>query len=306
VDQEQKPSKRLLIRELVPDWRPSRKQVLWTVRIVIVLVVLLGLLTLIGLPFGITLWEWVKLLIVPAVIAAGGIWFNRQQRQRELAIAEQRSQDGVLQAYLEQMSQLLTDKERPLRRAQPGDDISTVARARTLTALTRLDGTRKRSVLQFLYESRLIDKDRVVLDLERADLSKADLREANLPMVRLLRVDLSEADLTGANLYKAILGTANLSEADLSGAGLFGAWLSGANLTKANLSWAHLTGANLTLTKLSGAYLTKANLSEANVSQWQLDQAASLEGATMPDGQKYEDWLKSKDRGENGENSGSS
>jgi hypothetical protein len=28
--------------------------------------------------------------------------------------------------------------------------------------------------------------------------------------------------------------------------------------------------------------------------------AESLEDATVPDGQKYEDWLKSKDRGENG------
>jgi hypothetical protein len=26
--------------------------------------------------------------------------------------------------------------------------------------------------------------------------------------------------------------------------------------------------------------------------------------ATMPDGRKYEDWLKSKDRGEDGENGG--
>ena len=31
----------------------------------------------------------------------------------------------------------------------------------------------------------------------------------------------------------------------------------------------------------------------------------SLEGATMPNGQKYEDWLKSKDRGEDGKNDGS-
>jgi hypothetical protein len=55
-------------------------------------------------------------MMVPAVIAAGGIWFNRQQRQRELEIAEQRAQDEALQAYLEQMSQMLTDKERTLRR----------------------------------------------------------------------------------------------------------------------------------------------------------------------------------------------
>jgi hypothetical protein len=32
----------------------------------------------------------------------------------------------------------------------------------------------------------------------------------------------------------------------------------------------------------------------------------SLEGATMPNGQKYEDWLTSKGRGDDGENSDSS
>ena len=87
MDQERKFRRRSFISELVPDWRPAREQVLWAVRSVIVVVVVLGLLTLIGLPFGITLWAWVKLLIVPAVIAAGAIWFNRQQRTREMEIA---------------------------------------------------------------------------------------------------------------------------------------------------------------------------------------------------------------------------
>jgi hypothetical protein len=122
-----------------------------TVRVVIVLVFVLGILALVGLPFGISLWEWVKLLIVPAVIAAGGLWFNRQQRGREMEIAGQRAEDEALEAYLDQMLQLLTDKDRPLHEAQLGDSLSTVARARTLTVLSRLDGgDRKRSVLQFL------------------------------------------------------------------------------------------------------------------------------------------------------------
>ena len=34
-------------------------------------------------PYGITLWDWIKLLVVPAVIAGGGLWFNTQQRARE-------------------------------------------------------------------------------------------------------------------------------------------------------------------------------------------------------------------------------
>ncbi len=71
VDQEHTPQERAreLVRLLVPDWRPTAQQVLWAVRIAIVL----SLLVAIGYPYDITLWDWLKLLIVPAVIAAGGL-----------------------------------------------------------------------------------------------------------------------------------------------------------------------------------------------------------------------------------------
>jgi hypothetical protein len=50
---------------------------------------------------------------------------------------------------------------------------------------------------------------------------------------------------------------------------------------------------------ISGADLSNA----IGVTNEQLEeQAWSLEGATMPGGQKYEDWLKSKGHGEDGEN----
>jgi hypothetical protein len=152
---------------------PTGWQLLWTSAAV----VLLTSSILVGYRYDITLWDWLKLLIVPVVIAGGGLWFNRQrrereleiarqQREREVEIAERRTQDEALQAYLDGMSQLLTDKERPLHTAQIGDSLSTVARARTLTVLTRLDGKRKGTVLQFLYESSLIaNKDHPILDL---------------------------------------------------------------------------------------------------------------------------------------------
>jgi hypothetical protein len=65
VDQEQKPRERAFLKELVPDWRPTRQQRLWAVRLVIVIVVVLVVLTLLGLPFGISLWDWIKLLVIP-------------------------------------------------------------------------------------------------------------------------------------------------------------------------------------------------------------------------------------------------
>jgi len=299
VEQNQTPRDRSFIRELVPEWTPTRGQVLWTVRSVIVLVVLLGLLTLIGLPFGITLWEWLELLIVPAVIAGGGIWFNRQQRDE---IAERRSQDATLQSYLDAMSQLLTDKDRPLRKSPPGDDLSVVARAQTLPTLARLDedpktfvlaeGARKGYVLQFLYACGLINKSRPVVNLAGANLIGAYLYAA----------DLSTALLNVTNLSSANLSTANLEGADLIGANLSEANLTFANLNSASLIGADLQGANLTEAKLIGA-----KLRGAKVTTEQLELAESLEGATMPNGQKYEDWLKDKeDREEDEESSGPS
>src|SRR5215204_5551050 len=57
-----------------------------------------------------TLCDWLQLLIIPAVLAGGGLWFNRQQQERqrednlqqqerERVFAERRSQDEALQAY---------------------------------------------------------------------------------------------------------------------------------------------------------------------------------------------------------------
>jgi hypothetical protein len=113
-----------------------------------------------------TLWDWLELLIIPVVIAGGGLWFNQQQeRQREdvrrqqergLEIENQRAQDEALQTYLDQIGQLLLDRERPLRQSEEGDEVRTLAR--TLTVLSTLESDlRKRSVVEFLYEADLIN-----------------------------------------------------------------------------------------------------------------------------------------------------
>jgi uncharacterized protein YjbI with pentapeptide repeats len=132
---------------------------------------------------------------------------------------------------------------------------------------------------------------------------KPDLSWANLSGARLHAVDLEGATLSSANLSKADLSLVDLAEASLGNANLIGADLSGANLYKATLREADLSGANLTGTHLEGATLAKADLSGADltgaylngadltgakVTDKQLSQAASLTGATLPDGTKHE------------------
>src|SRR3712207_72993 len=178
---------------------------------------------------------------------------------------------------------LIPSNEQPSLYDDPvPDSLITVARARTLTVLPRLGGDRKARVVQFLYESGLITKDKVIVDLLKgADLHGANLGEAQLSYANLSRANLSEAQL------RAGLHQANLSEADLSGADLSYATLTYADLGDAKLSKANLRGAGLSGADLSGADLSGAT----GWTEEQLDLAKSLKGATMPDGQKYEDWL---------------
>jgi uncharacterized protein YjbI with pentapeptide repeats len=289
VDQDPKPGERSIMRELMPDWRPARRQVLWTIRIILVLVVVLSILTLVGWPFDVTLWDWLDLLIIPVVLAIGGVLFTRSENRATRAAAERRALDDTLQAYLDGMSQLLTDKEQPLHRAQPGDSLSTVARARTLTVLGRLDGGRKRSVLQFLYESGLIYKGRTLLNdaglSERrrtiVSLRQADLREANLEGAVLRGANLTLVNLTGANLSGADLRWADLSETNLSEANLIGADLAGAVLEQSNMTQVLSSGATmLPSADLTGAHLRGINLNGANLNEAKL-MMADLRGANL-------------------------
>jgi hypothetical protein len=120
---------------------------------------------------------------------------------------------------------------------------------------------------------------------ERANLSGADLREANLRWANLSGADLSEANLRWANLSGADISGANLSEADISeadisGANLSGADISGADISEANLRWANLSGADISGANLSEADLSEADISGANLSGADLS-GANLRGANL-------------------------
>lgn len=211
-------------------------------------------------------------------------------------IADQRRQDEILQAYLDQVGTLLLEND---SRSSEGDlsektgTALSVARARTLTVLPRLDGDRKYSVLRFLAELQLIDKERRHAPLlVGADLSGLMVRSKSNLRWNLSRTVLHGTDLSGADLHDVFLRESSLSNTDLSGA---------------NLSGADLTGADLGNAILSGAIVTKEQLAACE----------SLKGATMPDGQRlksdhnpdgptFKKWLKSKDRGEDRENPGPS
>jgi uncharacterized protein YjbI with pentapeptide repeats len=207
---------------------------------------------------------------------------EQAQRQRELEVGDQRAQDEALQTYVNEIGQQLLDEKRPLRQSRIDSEERTLTRARTLTVLTRLDATRKRSVLQYLYESALINKGHVVVYLEGADLKSADLSAFTLSRGRLSSTNLSSVNAIAASLSEADLRNAYLGDADLSAANLYAADLSGAYLSKANLHAANLLRADLSDASLSDADLSTANLHGAGLTRADL-RGADLRGANLSD-----------------------
>ena len=103
-------------------------------------------------------------------------------------------------------------------------------------------------------------------DLRGADLYRANLRGASLRGASLRRANLSGADLRGANLRETTLKWANLKWANLNGAYLRWANLSGADLSGADISKADLRGADLRGSDISGADLRGVYFRDANLS----------------------------------------
>ena len=90
--------------------------------------------------------------------------------------------------------------------------------------------------------------------------------------------------ITGQRMYAFYLSR---RKTKLAGADLSYLNLSGSNLTNGDLRGANLRRCDLTGVKLKGANLSGADLTAVLVTQAQLNEAASLDGATLPNGTVY-------------------
>lgn len=260
---------------------------------------------------GKTLWDLLQLLIIPLVLAGVGLLFNRSETIRQESISLDRQQEEALQSYLNNMENLLF--ERNLRTADRNSEVRDIARARTLTVLHGLDPGRKSAVITFLYEAALIYKSNAssnvsypIIGLGGADLVGADLKYTLLDQVSFRGANLNNAQLQGSHLWDA-----DLVHADLVGANLERAYLWHTSFFRANLQEANLWGADLEYTSflfsdlqnadlrythLQGTNFEGANLTNARVDLDSLEFVELSERTIMPDGTKYYDgWFEDKE-----------
>jgi uncharacterized protein YjbI with pentapeptide repeats len=251
-----------------------------------------------------TWWDWLDLLAklaIPLVVVLATIgwgWWQvhltdsqHQQDQQSANLQHERDQQSaldqqqatILQTYIDNIQDLLVNHQ---LFSKNDFEIREIAEARTVAALSKLDPKRKGIVVQFLFNSGLIGylgtdnkRYRAIIFLYRADLTNADLTGTYLEY----------ADLATANLTNVNLTNADLKEADLSGVTLGCYRVNGKDYC-ADLKEADLKSALLGCSDVGGGVISQgkivcANLSGAkNLTQRQLDQVSSCDGATLPQG----------------------
>ena len=212
-----------------------------------------------------TFWDWLELLIIPAVLTFGVLWINQNQKQNQEVKMEQDANEKMLQRYLDNMTDLLLRGK--LRHSEKTSEERQIARTRTITVLRSVDKERKGIVIRFLYEANLISglDDDVILSLIATDLEGANLFGAFLTEINLNGTNLYKANLQNTTLSKSFLRGCILSEANLTGADLFGADLSYATLENTDLTNADFCDANLTEAKLTKKQLDKAKINKNTI-----------------------------------------
>src|SRR5215217_2002306 len=161
--------------------KPSKKV---AVAAVTILVLAIGILAF-GYVFeaiwagvkGKRLWDWLDLLIVPAILLLAGTWMSYKVEEHaqdmEARQAKERELDAYLQHYFGQIQRLLI-QENSLGE-ENADDARKFAEGHTYTLLKDLDPIRKGRLLTFLYESHLIDTSKSKISLCGADVSGAKI-----------------------------------------------------------------------------------------------------------------------------------
>jgi uncharacterized protein YjbI with pentapeptide repeats len=218
--------------------------------------------------------------LVSALIALLGVLIaqfvnahlTRTTQENQQMLDQESRQNSELQSYLSNVAELPSNPD-------PAADTS--AQAQTLTVLPDLDPDQKRTVMQFLYQAGLIDKDNPRIGLFYANLTSADLKGSDAQENVFV---LNNANLRGVNLTDADLEYTSLEGSDVSQAHLVNTDLSNADLSDANLYHSYLDNVDLSGADLSGADLSDVDLrNDTGLTQEQIDEAIGNERTLLPD-----------------------
>lgn len=231
-----------------------------------------------------TLWDWMNLLIVPLVIAIGVWYLNKTEKNTEQKIAQDSLQEERLQKYFDQMTSLLLNNQ--LRQSNPDSEARSIARSISLSTARGLDSERKKILIKFIYESKLIDLAHVVdlsgIDLSNTNLEHVKLRLSSLPYANFSDSNLTKASFSNSNLKRAIFRGTQLYRTSFVGADLYMSDFSNSNACKAAFADVKLSFSTLDFCIFSEAHFGKADMSNSSAKKC-VFKKAFLEHANLED-----------------------
>ena len=182
-----------------------------------------------------TLWDWMVILSLPAMVSFGAVAVSAIARE----IESERSEEVAVQQFIDRISGAYAS-------GVPDRTVLAVARAQTIAVLRLVSGERAGRALNFLNDLGALAE--ISPNLEFLDLSKielkglplagfdfegSDLRDAELEGTDLTGADFEESDLRGADMKDAVAKGASFENARMKGADLDHADLRGADLGSA-------------------------------------------------------------------------
>lgn len=217
---------------------------------------------------GKNVWDWMDLIIVPLVLASGGLLLQRiedQRTEREEAREKQQAREGLMdsifQSYLDDMSDLMINHQ-----LQTNLDIVTAHREQKKAKSNpdnESEGTGEKPsdepVAAYTVDAARLAEATAVVTVARARTVTV-LKSLDVTRRNLLGNFLRETALVTGK-HGTLLTYVDLSSMDLSRTDFYNFNFTGSLFYRTNLS-----RTNLLKTNFNNAYLFRANLSGADIS----------------------------------------
>jgi uncharacterized protein YjbI with pentapeptide repeats len=217
-----------------------------------------------------TLWDWLDLLIIPIAVGVCAWIFKEAEKDKSNKSEIERNQNETLDSFIKIMTELIINNN--LANAKSTLETRIIARTRINLAFSNLSGSRKGQILQFLFESRLIDQT------PQINLNGANLKNAILDGIVLSNAEIRGVYFNNATITESNLNGANFISSDFTNANLSKSLMQNTNLSYTNLTNGKMNNMNLTSVNFEGANLTNANLNGSIIRQEQLDQIFKKNG----------------------------
>ena len=209
-----------------------------------------------------TLWDWLDLLIIPLAILLLGWSYKEFEKARLQKNEDERSRNEALESFINVMTELIIDYNLT---SPSNHKAKAIAKTRINMTLSMIDGSRKSQVLQFLYQSDLIDKNPIL------PLIGADFNNSILDNIVLLNAEIKGAYFENASIQNANINNINLNSSNLTNINLSGSTVENADFSYTNLANAKMNNMDLRTVNFEGSNLTNANLKKSRITKEQLD-----------------------------------